>query len=32
VEYGLEHGGTGQFEGLRIISEGAARNAGIQGW
>merc|ERR1711865_391586 len=32
VEYGVEHGGSGQFDGLRIISTGAARNAGVQGW
>ena len=32
VEYGVEHGGEGKFEGLRIISAGAARNAGVQGW
>ena len=31
-EYGIEHGGAGEFAGIRIISEGAARNAGLQGW
>ena len=32
VEYGVEHSGKGEFMGLRIVSDGAARNAGIQGW
>ena len=31
-EYGVEHGGTGNFDGLRIISAGAARSKGVQGW
>ena len=31
-EYGVEHGGAGQFAGIRIVSVGAARNAGVQGW
>ena len=31
-EYGVEHGGAGQFAGVRIVSVGAARNAGVQGW